>query len=353
MDTSDKTKLHSHSRMPWMRVCFRRIQSLTLSILTIFILVSASIYSQHKSTKQPSALPKNYEIFINDFAVPLHLAPSKKSEVIRTIGYGANIKYDPEFLVDPNPHWLPIVDEKGMSGFVMRAQILEFPSNKRFAFISKDINQKILTLRKNPNLVNSYELVEYLFQVVTEGDFTGNEYLFLKTKGGEALALMIQTTPEKSIDPIFFRKYEKYLTRGSDKKIRMDENYFWKYSSLNSDTFYGDVSAQLAVEFTPVPHCKGEPGCFLDYINFSYLKYLGNFPSGKKSNQYTNDLIKLTSDFMKDKDDIRCFPPLPKYNWTSLERTKFRIQYLKPQAQKKMSMYIEKLEKECFPSYKG
>lgn len=335
-----------------------------LGVFSIFQGMDSSLQAQNKSRYLPHGLNKGYELFVNDFGAPLHLEPSKSSRVLKFLPYGSSVDYDSHFLHSPNKHWLPVIEKSGLSGYVMRSQILEFPKKKKFSFIAKDIDSKIAVSKKYPEKVNLYELTDYLFAIVKEGEFTGNEYLFLKGRGGEALALAILQNHEKGIDDTFLARYERYLTRGggvvtvmgkddlsrNQNSIRLDENYFWKQASLNQKSPYGDYAGVLAVRYTPVPDCEGEPGCFLDYINYTYLKYLGMFPRGKKRNLFTKRLLEETREFTKDPEHIRCFPPLPRSAWVSLERAEFRIQYLSGKNYQKMKGYLNRLREECYPS---
>lgn len=334
----------------------------TLNFYIVFLLLGFFFFGKNpffelessgrnaKSYTKSNVPKSNEEIFVNDFSVPLHIQPSKDSEILRFLPYGSDVSFDKEFMLDPNQYWLPIQDKRGNFGYVMRAQILIFPAKKKFSVISQDLRSKLDEKKISGRSINYFQLTDYLFDVVKRGEFTGNEYLFLKIQSGEALALAIETTPEEELDEEFLDRYQNFLTRsGSKNRLRFDENFFWKYASLNQSNPWGGTAGDMAIRFTPYPDCKGEPRCFLDYWNYTYLKYLGMFPNGKNRNLYINKLLKETQDFLKDPDEIHCYPPLPKSAWVSLERTRFRIQYLPRKSYKKMSEYLNRLERECFP----
>lgn len=304
------------------------------------------------------SVPVGTDLFLNDFSVSLFLKPNQGSEVLKILPYGSPIQYDRDFLVEETKDWVPVIHESGISGYILRSQLLTFPKKSKFKILKQDLEHKIQVSKQSPHLVDFDEIVDFLFDTIKEGEYTGDEYLYLKIQAGVVLGLTIPAMRlESPLDwevknSFFLSRYQEYLTESEHTGVRLDENYFWKYAALQHNNKWGDYAGQQAVKFSPNLDCRSDPVCFINTHNYGRLKYIGLFPKGNKKRVFSQEVLESTTNFLKDIAHVRCYPPLPPYAFASLNRFKYRIQFMPSDIYTKMQPNIQKLEKECFPVLK-
>ncbi|WCL50225.1 SH3 domain-containing protein [Leptospira sp. GIMC2001] len=352
-----------------------RLKYSNLCILINLILVIGGFQSLHSEE-----LPSEYQVHIRSYSVPLYLSPDKKSEVIAVLPYGHSVNWDGEYLLDPSKQWIPVKEKNGLAGFLMRSQTIVYKRQKRFEVLSKEVDRQIQfisSLKKEADVTNSrllesaIQLTDFLFDSVSEANYSGDQFLYLKARAGESLAITaIHINERDHVD--FISRYNNFMTKVADSEssiVRLDQNYFWKYASLYQNLKSGQLSAELAIEYTPDPNCDKEPSCYLEYLTDTYLRYLLIYPFGRKSKSYQTLVTKLLNDYTRDFDQVRCFPPSPPSMYKKIEDFKNRMKKIldtystKDQITDQSSrsfknkypwyvnwkLSIQKIEKECFP----
>lgn len=289
------------------------------------------------------------EVFLHDFSVSLYLNPDKNSEVLKILPYGYPIREDVVPLVDGNSTWIPIVDREGVAGYVFRSQVTVLPVRNRYKFVSRDIENKMSLHKTAPHRVDLWELAGFLLYTVQEGTYSGDDFLSLKIRGGEILAMALREQKEFRALP---ERYAEFLVADAGG-FRVSEDFFWFYAKQYPKSRWGEYSASQAVRFTPRPECKGDPACFLRLANRTYLEYLALYPRGKNAGRFTKEWVEALEYLTRDREHIACFPPLPVGDYKTLKETKDRVSVLSNQnhLRSRAQKALVRLESECFPRY--
>jgi hypothetical protein len=259
------------------------------------------IYSDpHRKSKKEAT--KYY--FVNGSTALLYLYPNKKSEIISSVPYGEILTIDSTAISDVSKNWIPLVTNSKLSGFVLRGEVIPIDQKKRFSIIKKDIQEKFTDPRNRKDIVLWKQITNFLFTSSENGNFTGEEYVFFRVFSGESLSNALFAIQSDGLTnweikhQDFVAKYKQYLTKDSDTSyMRLDENFFWKYASLNENSRYAEIAANLALKNSPKIDCKGEPICYLIDLNNTKVRYLRFFSKSKNLKKMSNQIILALEEF--------------------------------------------------------
>lgn len=231
--------------------------------------------------------------FVNGSTALLYLYPNKKSEIISSVPYGEILTLDSTAISNVSKNWIPLATNSKLSGFILKGEVIPLEKKKKFLIIKKDIYQKFSDPRNRLDIALWKQITNFLFSSAEEGSFTGEEYVFFRIFSGESLSnalFAIQSDGSSNWEikhQDFVSRYKQYLTKDSDSSLmRLDENFFWKYASLNGNSRYAEIAADLALKNSPIVDCKGEPICYLIDLNNTKVRFLRIFPNSKNQKKY-------------------------------------------------------------------
>jgi len=333
-----------------------------LKLTMILPLVSFSIFAEPKAlqpkikqvpSNQVIQTDLNKEIIINHFDVKLYLFPDRKSDVLKTLKYGERVFYDTQTLELPNDKWLPLKTSEGLTGHVVRDAVITVPKSKYLsAFIFE--TDKLLKLN-SISLKERMEITESLFSLSTSGDFTGDEFTFIRTKAGFGLKRTLDYINDKKLKSDsspelldFLKRHQsKLLYDYSENIYYVDPNYFWKLIETNPFTKHSDYAGYLASEVLPIPKCNQDLGCELETLRKSKMRYIYQFPNGNYVSIYFKSIVSTLKKITKDPDAIACYQPLPQLIRSEINTMSKYMQEYNVRYRKEIIPYITILQNEC------
>ncbi|MCG9875609.1 MAG: hypothetical protein MH321_12575 [Leptospiraceae bacterium] len=338
----------------------------TLSLICLILCYTNKAYSESNIINSKKT-QNRFIYFVNGFEAKLYLYPDKSSEILQDLPYGTFLEsVSPSILLD-DPNWISIQTSSKLSGFVLSGEVVKFPYKFIFKNVSNDVIDKftLIHLKKDANAWQ--QITNFLFQASENGDYTGEQYVFFRVFSGEALANAIEAmhivesnslsdnsisvNPTKQIESNdFLNKYKDYLTKDSTtNQIRLDENFFWKYASLNSNSKYAEIAGRFAMQQTARKDCKGEPICFLLSLNNREFRYLRFFPESKERKKLSRAITNQLEKYTKERELIACFLPQQDYNYQIFKQLKYNRYYIHNSELMKYDKYISIITEECFP----
>lgn len=338
----------------------------TLSLICLILCYTNKAYSESNLINSKKT-QNRFIYFVNGFEAKLYLYPDKSSEILQDLPYGTLLETAPPSILLDDPNWISVQTDTKLSGFLLSGEVIKFPSKFNFNNVSNDVINKF-TLIHLKNDVNAWQqITNFLFQVSENGDYTGEQYVFFRVFSGEALANAIEAMQiiesnslsdnSISVNPIkqfegndFLNRYKNYLTKDSTtNQIRLDENFFWKYASLNSNSKYAEIAGRFAMQQTALKDCKGEPICFLLSLNNREFRYLRFFPETKERKKLSRSITNQLEKFTKERELIACFLPQQDYNYQIFKQLKYNRYYVHNSELKDYDTYLSIITEECFP----
>lgn len=332
-----------------------------LSVLFLFFMFSQVIAEpkalkpRQKEVSQVSLkkIDETSAILVPHFGIKLYLFPDTKSDVIKILKFGEKIVYDKETLEETSDKWIPVRTEEGLTGHVIREVVLSIPKHQCLNRLIFEADK--LLSKKSTSLYQRMEITDSLFQVATNGEYTGDEFVLSRTKAGYGLKRTLDSLNEKKIKPDtsaelldFLKRHQsKLLYDYSDSVYYVDPNYFWKLIEVSPNTKHADYAAYLAAEVLPAPDCKKDLACELETIRKSKMRYIYQFPNGNYVSIYFKDIIAKLKDITKDPDAIACYKPLPVAIQSEIGTMSRYIQEYSVRHRREIQPYIKILQDEC------
>lgn len=337
-----------------------------LAIVCLFLCIGNKAYSEslHKDNIHQR---NNVLYFVNGFDAKLYLYSDKNSEVLTELPYGSILELNSEVEPTNKLNWFSVHTSSKLSGFILSGEVLKTTKKNLFKTISSDVLKKFSLINLKNDISAWQQITNFLFQSAESGDFTGEQYVFFRVFSGEALANAVDAMQvfetSTSIDNLdsnnfnkqidsndFLKSYKIYLTKDTNtNQVRLDENFFWKYASLNSNSKYAEIAGRLAMDQIAEKDCNREPICFLLSLNNREFRYLRFFPNSKSKKKLSESINSKLKKFTKEKEQIRCFLPNKDYNYQIFNQLKFNRYYLYEREVKKFDKYYSIIQDECFP----
>ncbi|PJZ44575.1 SH3 domain-containing protein [Leptospira brenneri] len=315
-----------------------------------------TIQEKNKRTK-PSELLKrdlNSEIVIPVIGLNLHLFADPKSDVLRKLRFGEPVSYDKESLESQKEDWIPVKLEDGLSGFIKRSVVRSVPPKQYLSTLLFEAERTVLS--KNIDFAAKQEITDTIFHISGSGKFTGDDFIFLRTKAGYFLKKTVDLMNEKGIKPDndpatleFLKRHQtKLLYDYNSGKYYVDSNFFWKLLESYPKTKHSDYAGYLATESMPSVDCGTELKCRLEELRKGKLRYLYLFPMGNYVNLYTKDLVSSLQSMTKDPDSIPCFSPVSEGIKSEINQMIGYASEIGPREKKQILPHLQILKKECF-----
>ncbi len=296
----------------------------TLVLWISILIFSSELLTQNlkqvRTTPKPSDILKNDRtkaIVIPEFGLKLHLFADRNSDVLRKLNFGERVRFDENSLEAPNPDWIPVILQDGLSGFVLRKYLIFVPKNKFLQTLVFESEKKLNS--KSFDYKQKMDITDVLFSSSATGEFTGDDFIYLRAKAGFALKKTLEQINELSLKPDDNEELLGFLKRHQTKllfdygsgKYYMDSNYFWKLIESYPKTKYSDYAGYLAIESLPIFECKSDLKCRLEELRKGKMRYIYLFPTGNYVKIYLKDILNALSSITKDQDSIACYPPVP------------------------------------------
>lgn len=329
---------------------------LWISFIFISSHVSAQNLKQVSTAPRPSEILKNdrtNSIVIPEFGLKLHLFADRSSDVLRKLNFGEKVRFDENSLEAPNPDWIPVVLQDGLSGFLLRKHLIFAPKNKFLQTLVFESEKKLNS--KSVDYKQKMEITDILFSYSVAGEFTGDDFIYLRAKAGFALKKTLEQINELNLKPDDNEELLSFLKRHQTKllfdygsgKYYLDSNYFWKLIESYPKTKYSDYAGFLAIESLPVFECKSDLKCRLEELRKGKMRYIYLFPTGNYVKIYLKDILNTFNSITKDQESIACYPPVPDSIKSEINMMFRYVSEYGSNERKKILPHLQILKTEC------
>lgn len=330
-----------------------------ISFYTIFFvptIIFAVPVQKIGKTPKPSDLIKkdrSSAIIVPVFGLKLHLFADQKSDILRSLKFGEQVRFDENSLEAPNPDWIPVILNDGLSGFLQRRYLLFVPKSKYLNTLvfesEKQINSKSITY------LQKIEITDMLFYLSQTGQFTGDDFIYLRAKAGYALKKTLDQINELKLKPDateellnFLKKHQsKLLFDYGANRYYVDSNYYWKLIESYPKTKHSDYAGFLAIESLPMVECKDDLKCKLEEIRKGKMRYIYFFPTGNYVKMYTKDIVANLKNLTKDPDAIACYEPVLESIKAEITMMFRYVSEYGSRERKEIIPYLQILKNEC------
>lgn len=297
-----------------------------------------------------STPPHDRSFFGTEFDAKLKLFPNRNAENLKRILIFEKFNIVPCLTERPNADWVCVEDESGLRGFVYSKVGLSVKKND-----FKDLFHKMdMSLGRNSiELSQKMELADSLTHLTKNGDFWGEDYLYVKAKAGEAVrnATMTWNVSRASTGDDwkeFLKRHESLLLFDFDSnRFYLDSNYFWKLVDASPSSKFVDHIGHLATQSEPPCSNKDDFLCALTKLRKGPMKFLYFFSNSRYSKEYFQISKKVLEEWAEDFESLPCYAPIDPSIAEEIERIDRYLDGTNGNWKSKLIPYFSIIKKEC------